>query len=133
MAQLARKAASSEAFVLRTRLLGSLPAVDEFIRANYRYRDEREEIVRTPDFMLNDLVRIGYMEGDCDDVSTLYAAFIAALGYPARLVAIRYNPDNPNFEHVFAQAYAGGQWRTFDGTVAPGTVMRAWEEMVEQI
>lgn len=133
MALLARKAASDPAFALRARILGSLQAVDEFVRANYRYRDEREEIVRTPQFMLNDLVRIGYMEGDCDDVSTLYAAFITALGFPSRLVAIRYNADNPNFEHVFAQAYASGNWQTFDATVAQGTILRALEDMTEGV
>lgn len=92
-----------------------------------------EEIIREPEFMLNDLSRLGYMEGDCDDVSTLYAAFIVGLGYPARFVAIRYTPENPNFEHVFTQAYAGGIWKTFDGTIAPGTTLQALEEMTEDV
>lgn len=133
MAQLARKAAANEAFSQQAAQLGSLSAVDTFIRSNYRYRDEMEEIIRTPEFMLNDLQRIGYIEGDCDDVSTLYAAFARALQYPARFVAIRYTPSNPNFEHVFTQAYAGGEWKTFDGTVQPGTVLEALEEMTEEV
>lgn len=133
MAQLSRKAASDPDFLRTAQALGSLQMMDAYVRTHYKYRDEREEIVRTPEFMLNDLVRIGYMEGDCDDVSTLYAAFIKALGYPARFVAIRYNPDNPNFEHVFSQAYAGGSWRTFDGTVQPGTILEAIEEMTEDV
>ena len=133
MAQLARKASTDPGFVRTAQALGSLSAVDSFVRARYRYRDEMEEIIRSPEFMLNDLTRIGYMEGDCDDVSTLYAGFIKALGYPSRFVAIRYTPDNPNFEHVFAQAYAGGEWKTFDGTVAPGTVLQSLEEMTEEV
>jgi transglutaminase-like putative cysteine protease len=133
MAQLARKAANDQDFVREALALGSLSAVDQFIRQHYRYRDEREEIIRTPQFMMNDLSRIGYLEGDCDDVSTLYAAFMKALGYPARFVAIRYNAHNPNFEHVFAQAYAGGSWQTFDGTIDPGIVLQSLKEMTEDI
>lgn len=133
MALLARKAASDPQFLEIASALGNLENVDRFIRQNYRYRDEREEIIRTPQFMLNDLDRIGYLEGDCDDVSTLFAAFIKSLGYPARFVAIRYNPHNPNFEHVFSQAYAGGIWRTFDGTVLPGVTLEALEEMTEEV
>jgi transglutaminase-like putative cysteine protease len=133
MALLSRKAASNPAFLEVARSLGSLQAVDRFVRENYKYRDEREEIIRTPEFMLNDIGRIGYMEGDCDDVSTLYAAFIRALGYPARFVAIRYTPQNPNFEHVFTQAYAGGNWQTFDATVMPGVVLESLEQMTEEI
>jgi transglutaminase-like putative cysteine protease len=133
MALLSRKAASNPDFAGFALALGSLSAVDQFVRANYKYRDEREEIVRTPEFMLNDLERIGYLEGDCDDVSTLYAAFIRALGYPARFVAIRYTPQNPNFEHVFTQAYAGGDWRTFDATVTPDVVLESLEQMTEEV
>lgn len=133
MAQLARKAASNNYFVGYALALGSLNGVDQFIRANYRYRDEREEIVREPEWMMNDLSRIGYMEGDCDDVATLYAAFIKALGYPARFVAIRYNPAQSEFEHVFTQAYAGGVWRTFDATVSPEVIIESIEQMTEEV
>ena len=133
MAQLARVAAGDEAFGALARRLGSLPRIDAFVRSHYRYRDEAEEIVRTPQFMVHDLDRIGYMEGDCDDVATLYAAFGRALGYPARLVAIRYNPQNPNFEHVFTEILDAGEWITFDATVEPGTQIRSVEEMIEEV
>jgi transglutaminase-like putative cysteine protease len=83
---------------------------------------------------LNDArVRLGYLEGDCDDVSTFYAAIFKALGVPARFVAIRYTPNNPNFEHVFAQAYDGRTWQTFDATVPAGTDIRALEQIVQEV
>jgi transglutaminase-like putative cysteine protease len=133
MARLAKLAGNDPAFCSAARSLGSVVGVDRFIRSHYRYRDEVEEIVRTPQFMLNDLDRIGWIEGDCDDVSTLYAAFVSCLGLPARFVAIRYNANNPNFEHVFTQAYDGGKWITLDATVPGGTPMDAIEEMVEAL
>lgn len=113
--------------------LGSLDAIDSFVRANYIYRDETEEVVRTPAFMVNDLNRIGHLEGDCDDISTLYAALFKTLGYATRLVAIRYTPSNPNFEHVFTEAMDSGVFRIFDATVQPGTELRSIEEMIEVV
>lgn len=108
--------------------------VDDWVRARFRYRDEREEVLRTPEFQLNDaLVRLGYLEGDCDDVSMFYAAILKTLGLPVRFVAIRYTPDNPNFEHVFTQAYNMASWRTFDATVPRGTDMRAIESIHMEI
>ena len=138
MATLAREAAKDKDFLVVARKLGSISAVDSFIRARYAYRDEREEIVRTPQFMLADMGRIEEdgrivgLEGDCDDVATLYAAFACALGYHARLVAIRYNEGNPNFEHVFTEAY-DGDWRILDATMPAGSPMMWIEDMMENV
>jgi transglutaminase-like putative cysteine protease len=138
MAQLARSAASDPDFVSKARQLGSLDAVERFVRDRFVYRDEGEEIVRDPRFMLGDAGRfdgtrtVG-VEGDCDDVSTLFAAFSKALGYRARFMAIRYSPTNPNFEHVFAQAYDGGIWRVLDATVQQGTTVEWIENIVLEV
>jgi transglutaminase-like putative cysteine protease len=131
-ANLATKNPDFQKFALE---FGSTTEVDNWIRAHFRYRDETEEILRTPEFMLNDaLVRLGYLEGDCDDISTFTAAFFKTLGLSTRFVAIRYTPDNPNFEHVFTQAHheASG-WQTFDATVPPGTDIRAVETLMMEV
>src|SRR6516164_1874050 len=100
MAQLARLAASDPDFVRLASRLGTLGGVEAFVRDRFVYRDENEEIIRDPRFMLADMGRddsgrtVG-LEGDCDDVATLYGALAAALHYPARLRAIRYNSDTP--------------------------------------
>ena len=139
MAQLARAAANDSTFAKFSRSLGSLTAVEGFVRDNYVYRDETEEIVRDPRFMLADMGRIDdsgrvvQLEGDCDDVSTLFAAFALALGKSARFVAIRYTPTASGFEHVFAEAYDGGQWRILDATVPPGTNLNWIESMIEEV
>ena len=135
MALMARKAAANPnvlAFMADNGLV-DLGAVDEFLRAHYFYRDEIEEVLRTPEFMLNDLTRIGYLEGDCDDISTLAAALFKALGYPVRFAAIRFDATNPNFEHVFTQVYDMAEWHTFDGTVQPGTQEHVLESMIQEV
>lgn len=138
MAALAKAAANDPKFSAFARSLGSLAAVDSWVRAHYSYRDEWEEIVRDPRFMLGDMGRmeggrVVGLEGDCDDIATFYAAMVTALGYRARLHAIRYNPSNPNFEHVFTQVYDGGDWRILDGTLPPETPMNWIESMIEDV
>jgi transglutaminase-like putative cysteine protease len=138
MAQLARTAANDSTFVAFVESLGSIQALQTFVRDHFVYRDESEEIVRAPDFMLADMGRMENgrtvaLEGDCDDISTFIAAAARVLGIPARFVAIRYTPNNPNFEHVFTEVYSGGQWNTFDATVEPGTEIRSIEEMTEDL
>ena len=138
MAQLARSAATDPLFIQFAKQFQSLNDVEEFVRQNFRYRDEREEIVRDPRFMLSDMGRLDggrivELEGDCDDVSTLFAAFSKAIGYKARFVAIRYNPSNPNFEHVFTQAYDGGIWRVLDATIESGTKLEWIEDIILEV
>jgi Transglutaminase-like superfamily len=139
MARLARAAASDPAFRSFARRLATLDGIDAFVRGHFAYRDENEEIIREPRFMLADMGRIDengrvvQLEGDCDDVATFYAAAAMAIGKAARFVAIRYTITNPNFEHVFTEAYDSGQWKVLDATVPPGTPMRWIESMIEDV
>jgi transglutaminase-like putative cysteine protease len=138
MAHLARAAANDPDFRAFVRNLGGLRGIETFVRRNYVYRDENEEIVRDPRFMLADMGRMDngrvvQLEGDCDDVATFYAACAVAIGKAARFVAIRYTASNPNFEHVFTEAYDGGQWVILDATVPAGTPMEWIESMIEDV
>lgn len=138
MAQLARAAANDPAFVAFARGLGSIGSLDAWVRETFIYRDESEEIVRTPQFMLADMGRMDNgrvvrLEGDCDDISTFYCAACSALGHRARFVAIRFRQETLNFEHVYAQAYDGGRWLTLDATVRPGTPIKSLEELTEYV
>jgi len=93
-----------------------LGCLDAIIRDRYRFRDEWNEVVRTPRAMLDDLETRGFVEGDCDCVSTFFCAGALALGYPCRFVAIK-TEDGPDFAHVFTEALESGRWRRFDATV----------------
>lgn len=111
----------------------TLDQIDEAIRPYYVYRDEREEVLRTPLFMVNDLETIGKFEGDCDDISILTAAVCTLFGYRARFVAIRYDPSVDYIQHVFVQAMDSYGWRVLDLTVPIGTKLSAIEIMVQDV
>jgi hypothetical protein len=126
MAELAREALDDPAFVKFVhQYFSSVEDLEAWTRSHFTYRDEREELLRTPVFMLSH-----GMQGDCDDVATFLAAAARALGCPARLVAIRYDPSHPDFEHVFAQAYKSGEWLTLDPTVDTDTTIQSVEDMI---
>lgn len=130
MAQLARRGASSPE-IRAYMMLGymGLAGIDEWVRQNFRYRGELEEVVRTPEFMIGELSHKGYFEGDCDDIATLYSSLLLSWGFPCRLVAIRYDAS-PEFKHVFVEAFDGGEWTALDPTVPVGTPYTTIERMV---
>jgi transglutaminase-like putative cysteine protease len=105
-----------------------LRRLDNWIRAHFVYRGEIEEVLRTPEFMLDTLERLGYFDGDCDDISTLYAALAKALHFQCRFVAIRYDAS-PEFKHVFLEVWLG-RWVAVDPTVPEGTPYTETERMV---
>lgn len=109
-----------------------LDTLDLQVRGHFRYRPENLEVIRTPELMWSDWMRQGWFEGDCDDVSVMFATILKALLYPVRFVAIRYD-NHPEFEHVFIEAYDGTSWRVFDPTVTVGTDYKATERMVESV
>lgn len=111
----------------------TLDDIDEAIRPFYKYRDEEEEVVRTPLWMINDRETIGRFEGDCDDISTLVAAVCALYGFPVRFVAIRYDPAKDYIQHVFVQARDSYGWRVLDLTVEIGTKLSAIEQMFQDV
>ncbi len=106
--------------------------MDRWIRSRFRYRKELHEVVRTPEFMLDELERTGYCEGDCDCISVFYAAIVKALGYRVRFVAIRYS-DPTEFQHVFCEYWNGLTWTRLDPTAPAGTVHFELERMTEGV
>jgi transglutaminase-like putative cysteine protease len=138
MAQMAREASRDPKFVKFARQFSGLSDLENWMRDHFTYRDERTEVLRTPVFMLEDMgrttgTRIVGLEGDCDDSATFLGAAAKVLGFPARLVAIRHNPNVPDFEHVFAQAFDRDGWATLDPTVDIGTVINSIESMIVNV
>jgi hypothetical protein len=148
MARLAREAANSRLFGIQSDAVFSKAyavsgwaGVESTVRHYFRYRDEREEVVRTPAYMMSDLLNGGVLEGDCDDIATFSAALLLLFGFSARLVAIKYTPGAAEFEHVFVEAWRapaalhpGVSSRTsvfvVDPTIESGMVMQETERMV---
>ena len=112
---------------------GTVQSIETWIREHYMYRPEHEEILRSPDFMMADLSRLGYIEGDCDDISIFVAALFRVLGCPVHFVAIRVKSDDTEFSHVFTEIWTGNGWYALDPTVKPGTRYRYAERMIEHV
>lgn len=101
---------------------------------NSVYRPENMEIVRQPEWMLNDLATLGYMEGDCDDFTTLLAAMCKSIGIGCRIVAVRTDPNVTDFDHVFLEIpTATGTAFRMDATVNPEIVIPEAERLVEYV
>ena len=99
---------------------GIVFAFDRFLRHHFVYREERDEVLRDVPFMLNDLVTLGHMEGDCDDMMIMGSALLCSCLIPARFTAIQ--SENPaEFDHVFTEAKVNGEWVPMDPTVPYGT------------
>jgi transglutaminase-like putative cysteine protease len=132
MANLSRSGSRSKAVRDIAQQCANADCVDRLLRSVYRYRSEIEEIVRTPEFMLNDLTTLGYVEGDCDDISTLVSSITKAMGYPTRLTAIA--AEGPEeFDHVFSEVQNNGQWIPVDLTVPQGTTYWCYKIMSEVV
>lgn len=139
MASLAKRAArnpefGSAVFGLFGARRPSIEEIDRALRPLFVYRDENEEVIRTPEWMLYDLfVRLGHMEGDCDCISTLLAAMALVMDYGVRFVAVRYTRAVKFFEHVFVEINGGAGWRMVDLTVPTGTTIYALEVMTQSV
>lgn len=97
------------------------------------YRPENEEILRSPEYMMGDLSRLGYIEGDCDDIAIFVATVFRVLGVPVRFVALRIKDNDPEFGHVFTELWTGNGWYALDPTVKPGTRYRYAERMIQHV
>lgn len=98
-----------------------LAEVDNFLRSKFVYASEAIETLQTPDYMLTGLEMSGRLVGDCDDVSTLHAALLTALGFDVRFVAIRSMREQPNFDHVYLEVKDNDKWIMYDITLPLGT------------
>jgi hypothetical protein len=90
--------------------LAEVSAVFAAVRDGVRYvRD-----VCGVETLCDPLTTLRRRAGDCDDQSTLLAAMLEAVGYPTRFIVAGYS--GPDFEHVYVQVYARGQWIDLDPT-----------------
>jgi len=93
------------------------------------------ELVRDPLYMLRQVGRLRYSEGDCDDTATLGAALGLANELPARFRLLSLD-ESLVYSHVFVELWSGTgtDWVPLD-TTAPAQFppgMEVWaEETVE--
>ncbi len=62
------------------------------------------EYIRAPQLQAEEFFQNGFLQGDCDDASTLAACLLVCLGWPCVITAIR-RPGDVIFTHVFTSAW----------------------------
>ena len=100
--------------------------VDNYLRQYYIWKEDEVngqpmEAIQTPEWMIQGQEMVGQFIGDCDDISTLEAALLTAIGIPCRFVVIRSKPDTMVYDHVFVEAFTGREWVVSDITVPRDT------------
>lgn len=102
---------------------GEVFAIYCWVRQSIRYmRDIHDvEYVKAPMRLIENNPRVGWRQGDCDDVACLLAALCMAVGNECRFVVAGFEPNNPS--HVFCQVCVRGGGRSLDGTPTGG---KAW-------
>ena len=73
------------------------------------------ELLRAPRWMLDDIRRRGFTQGDCDDVAILSAAIGLAVGCPARFKVLGFRANGP-LAHIYAELWTGRGWLEMDTT-----------------
>jgi transglutaminase-like putative cysteine protease len=106
--------------------------VDRYLRNIFVYREEQNEVLRDVPFMLNDLATLGYMEGDCDDMTIMGCALLSNAGLLCRMTAIKSSNDL-EYDHVFSEVRIGTNWIPVDPTVPAGTQYETYGFMSEPV
>lgn len=104
--------------------------IDDWIRERFSYRPEHEEVLRTIPHMMGQLRDEGIIEGDCDDVSILFASLAHANKIPVRFAAIRTQRQNPAFLHVFVETLDSQSWRRYDPTLQKNFVHQEFDRII---
>jgi hypothetical protein len=94
--------------------LGEAEALFSWVRRNIRFT--KDPLTKEKLYPPQELLKI--RAGDCDDIAMLLGAFLLAVGYPARLITVSANPEQPNdFSHVYVEGEVppgSGQWIPMD-------------------
>lgn len=91
---------------------GQAAALLDWVRARIAYVKDPVgvEWPQSPSVAL----RVG--AGDCDDLSTCYAAAVMAIGIPARFVAATGKANDPEWRHVWTEILLDGRWVPVDAS-----------------
>ena len=104
---------------------GEIAALFSFVRDRIRYVLDPNDVetLSSPRHLLKN------RSGDCDDLVTLLAALLEAIGHPTRFVAVGFQPGA--LTHVYLETKAGDAWIALETTeqVAMGELPFARNEV----
>ena len=83
-------------------------AIFDWVRSHTRYvRDPvSTELLRTPDVIIQGIVRDGFAALDCDDYVVFLGALLASLGIPVRAKKIGFSPVAGTYQHIYIEVKA---------------------------
>ena len=94
--------------------MGEIQQLYSWVKRNIRYT--KDPVTKEKLYPPQELLKI--RAGDCDDISMLLAAFLIAIGYPARWITLSANAQHPEeFSHIYVEAEApagSGNWIPMD-------------------
>jgi hypothetical protein len=124
MRKLVDEAQADAGFVrLAMDIVHSVPAHDEIAEMQALYNWVKRNIRFTKDPVSKEKLYppqevLKTKAGDCDDISMLLGALLLSVGYPARLITVSANAQNPEqFSHVYVEGEApphSGNWIAMD-------------------
>lgn len=112
-------AASPEVWETSRSIVAQVPERDQplqaktirrWCKARFRYVADpvNIDLLASPRYLLNQIKKHGYVQGDCDDAAALTASLLQGVGIVATLEAVAFiRPDAP-FTHVFTIAHPRG-------------------------
>jgi transglutaminase-like putative cysteine protease len=105
-------------------------AVETFCRSRFIIVNEPEELLVTPQRMIDDINVRGWTAGDCDDIALLSAVLLVILGIQVRFRSTGVK-SNGGYEHVYVEALLGEEWFPVDATIPFRPVPRDNDLIVE--
>ncbi|GEM_PF-3036473 len=86
-------------------------AIYQWMKGNIAYQRDPAGV----EYLQSPIKTLKYGFGDCDDLTTLGAALMSAVGIPVRFGLAKTNAQNPRaYSHIYAEYEADGQWKPFD-------------------
>lgn len=118
------KAQEIVAYLIGKNYYAEAEAIFNWIKNTVRYTQDPNgtEMLLSPEVILHSL------QGDCDDMSILFASLVQSIGKPTRFIAVGFSRPG-EFEHVFTQVLIGRDWVSADPTMP---VEFGWSPLQDQ-
>lgn len=82
-------------------------AIGTWVQKNVRYVRDAEGIeqLHAPDMLIRQIQEQGYTMADCDDMATLCASLLLAIGVQPYFRAVRYYDKTGGYNHIYLVVY----------------------------
>jgi hypothetical protein len=82
-------------------------AIGAWVQQNMRYVRDADGIeqLTSPNLLLRHMTELGYMTGDCDDMSVLISALLLSIGCVPTLRCVRYKSNSGHYNHIYVVVY----------------------------